>query len=154
MEANNKTVRRREGQSQTKSTCSHSATTSSYPVTVTDGAESKTANGRLDDGSDESLVSPKFSKRAVLNGFGKMTKIDKVTLHVALKNTTEAQSFTFSRTWIPPKTVVQLLTGPLALVRVTFFVTNDEPARRRPPHWPPAAKASGYRHQDGARTKQ
>lgn len=92
-ENNNKTVQRLEGQSQAKSTCVHSVTTSSYLVTFTDGTESMNANGCTDDGSNKSIVSPRFAERAVLNGMGQMTKMDKVTLQVALKNTTEAQSF-------------------------------------------------------------
>lgn len=46
---------------------------SSVLVTVTDDAESLIANGRTDDGSDESLVPSTFAERAVMNGIGEMT---------------------------------------------------------------------------------
>lgn len=82
------------------------------------------ANGRTDDGTDESIVFSKFAERSVLNGIGKMTKIDKVSLQVALKDAYCAQSFTFSRTWTPPRTVLRLTAGPLALVNVTFLVAD------------------------------
>lgn len=56
------------------------------------------AVGRTDDGSNESIVSSKFSERDVLNDIGKMTKMDKVALHMAWKDADPAQSFMFSRT--------------------------------------------------------
>lgn len=83
-------------------------------------------NCRTDDGSDKFIVSPKFSERSVLNGIVKMTKINKLTLQVALNSTSEAQCITFSRTWTPPRTVLQLFTGPLALVSAKFLVADDE----------------------------
>lgn len=55
-----------------------------------------------------------------------MTKIDTVTLHIALKNSTDAQSFKFSRRRIPPRTVLQLSTDPFALVSVTFLIVDEE----------------------------
>lgn len=67
-------------------------------MTVTDGAEFMSATRHSENDSDESTVSLKLSECADLNGIGKMTKLDKVTLQVALKNNTEAQGFTFSRT--------------------------------------------------------
>lgn len=98
----------------------------SFQVNVMDGTESMTANGRTDDGSDESIVSSRFAEKAVLNGIGKMTKIDKVSLQVALKEDETAQSFTFSRRWTPPRTVLRLVAGPLALVNVTFLVADAD----------------------------
>lgn len=95
-------------------------------MTVSDGNELMISKGLTDDGSDESIVSPKFAERVVLNGIGKMTKIDSVKLQVALNNSSEAQSFTFSRTWTPPRTVLPLYTGTLALVNETFLVANDD----------------------------
>lgn len=85
-----------------------------------------TAHGRTDDGSDESIVSPKFAEQALLNGIGKLTKIDQVTLQVALKDGESAQEFSSSRTWTPPCTVLCLAAGPLALVNVTFLVANAD----------------------------
>lgn len=82
------------------------------------------ASVRTDDGSDKSIVSSKFAERAVLNGIGKMTKIDKVSLQLALKDADRAQLFTFSQTWTPPPTVLRSAAGPLALVNVTFLVAD------------------------------
>lgn len=119
-------MRRLEGQSQAKTTCVQNAATLSYLVTVTDGAESMTANGPNKDGREESTVSPKLAERAVFNGIGKMTKIDRVTLQVGLKNITTAQSSTFSCTSTPLGTAPQPLTGPLALVSVALLSADDE----------------------------
>lgn len=55
-----------------------------------------------------------------------MKKVCKVALQVALKVGDATQSFTFSRTWKPRRTVVLLGTGPLALIRVTFYVSGAE----------------------------
>ena len=98
----------------------------SFPVTITNGTACLTANGRTDDGSDESVVSSTFAESAVLQGIGTMTNIDKVSLQVALKDSSKAQSFSFSRTWTPPRIIFQLFTGTLALVNVTFLVADDE----------------------------
>lgn len=53
---------------------------SSFPLTNSDGEETVSAKGRIDDGSDESIVSPKLADSAVLNGTGKLKKIAPVTL--------------------------------------------------------------------------
>lgn len=99
---------------------------SSFTVTLCDGNECMAAQGRADDGSDESIVSSTVAEKAVLNGIGKLTKIDPVFLQVALKQGDNAEKFTFSRTWTPPRTVLQLLVGPLALVNVTYLVADAD----------------------------
>ena len=100
--------------------------TPSCPVTVSDGRESITATARCDDGSDDSLVSPKLAERAAVKGIGKITAIEPVRLNVALKTGDEAQSFFVSRTWVAPRTVLQLSSGQLALANVTFLVADDD----------------------------
>lgn len=99
---------------------------SSFAVKISDGTESVTASGRADDGSDESIVSPKVAENAVLNGIGKFKKIPPISLQVALKDGDDPQKFTFSRTWTPPRTVLLLSAGPLALVNVTFLVADAD----------------------------
>lgn len=85
-----------------------------------------TARGRADDGSDETIVSSSFVERAVLNGIVKMMKVEKVVFQVALKDGDATQSFSFSRTWTPPRTILRLAAGPLALVNATFYVADAE----------------------------
>lgn len=84
-----------------------------------------TVNGRTDDGSDESIVSLKFEEHTVLKCIGGMTKIDSVTLQVALMDPSDAQSFTTYRAWKPPRKVLKLYTGTIALVNLTFLVDDD-----------------------------
>lgn len=103
-----------------------SISTASFPITLEDGAESITATGRTDDGSDESIASPKLAECAVLDGIVKRSKIEEVTLQVALKEGDSAQLFTFSRSWTPPRTILRLAAGPLALVNVTYLVADDD----------------------------
>lgn len=91
-----------------------------------DGEESIEAIGRPDDGSDESIVSSKLAEKAVLNGIGKMSKIPLVKLQVALKEGEEAKEFSFSRSWTTPRTILQLSSGPLALVNVTYLVADAQ----------------------------
>lgn len=101
------------------------STSASLTVTFHDGDESLSVTGRADDGSDESIVSAEAVERAVLNGVGKIRKIKPVTLQVALKSETKAQSFTFSRTWTPPRTILKLSAGPLALLNVRYLVAES-----------------------------
>lgn len=100
--------------------------TPSCPVLVSDGMASISATGRCDDGSDDSLASPTLAERAAIQGIGKIRKVNPVHIQVALKSGDDAQSFTFSRTWTIPRTVLQLASGQLALANVSFLVADDE----------------------------
>lgn len=93
-------------------------------IRIEDGDEILDTVGRIDDGSDESIVSPHLAEKAVLNGIGKMAKIKPLSLQVALKEADDAQSFTFSGTGTPPRIVLRLSTGPLALNNVKFLVAD------------------------------
>lgn len=55
-----------------------------------------------------------------------MKKTDAVSLKVALKEGDEAEKFTFSLTWTPPRTKLELAAGPLALVNITFSVADAD----------------------------
>lgn len=66
-----------------------------FVVKISNGKKYLTARGRTDDGSDESVVSPKLAKRAVLDGFGRFQRIKPISLQVALKNDGDSQKFTF-----------------------------------------------------------
>lgn len=101
--------------------------TSSCIVTVSDGLASLDTAGRCDDGSDESLVSPSLAERAAMKGIGKLSSIAPVRLQVALKKEEqEAQTFSFSRTWTAPRTILHLASGQLALVNIKFLVADDD----------------------------
>lgn len=66
-------------------------------ITLKDDDATLPCMGRCDDGADDSLVSLGLAESAVLNGVGKLKKISPVTVHVALKNKSEAQTFTFPK---------------------------------------------------------
>lgn len=80
--------------------------------------------GRCDDGADDSLVSPRLAESAVLNGVGKLKKIKPVTVQVALKDKSAAQTFTFSREWTVSRLLLHLSIGLLALLNVSFLVAD------------------------------
>ena len=96
------------------------------PLFVSDGIAKMDAIGRADDGSDDTLVSPKLSEAAALQGIGKLSAISPVLLQVALKQGEEPQKFSFSRIWTAPRTVLQLCTGSLALVDFKYLVADDD----------------------------
>lgn len=93
---------------------------------ISDGLACIEATGRCDDGSDDSLVSPTLAERAALRGIGKLDKIPPTRLQVALKKGPKAHTFSFSRTWTAPRTVLQLPSGQLALMNIKFLVADDE----------------------------
>eukprot|EP00178_Gracilaria_changii_P000257 TRINITY_DN1027_c0_g1_i1.p2 TRINITY_DN1027_c0_g1~~TRINITY_DN1027_c0_g1_i1.p2 ORF type:complete len:1106 (+),score=114.18 TRINITY_DN1027_c0_g1_i1:5972-9289(+) len=97
-------------------------------ITVSDGMTSIPTSGRCDDGSDDSIVSPKLAEAAALKGVGKITAIDKVSLPVALKKDgkQDAERFTFSRTWTVPRTILHLASGTLALMNISFLISDDD----------------------------
>ena len=82
--------------------------------------------GRCDDGSDDSIISPKLPESATIQGIGKMRCVTPVKLQVSLKAGDEAHSFCFSRTWTVPRTVLHLASGRLALRNITYLVADDE----------------------------
>ena len=98
----------------------------SCTITLSDGRATLDAQGRCDDGSDDSIVSPTLAERAALKGIGKIRAIEPVRLQVALKSGSEAASFSFSRTWTSPRTVLHLSSGQLALANVTYLVADDD----------------------------
>lgn len=103
-----------------------STETPSCPITVSDGQTPLKATGRCDDGSDDSIVSPSLAECAANRGIGKINAITPVRLQVALKSETEAQTFSFSRSWTAPRTVLHLASGQLALANVTFLVADGD----------------------------
>ena len=80
---------------------------------------------RCDDGSDDSLVTPKIAGAAVLRGIGKFKTIKPVHLLVALRKGEDSKPFTFSHSWTVPRTALHLSSGLLALVNVTYLVADD-----------------------------
>lgn len=84
------------------------------------------AKGIADDGSDDSLASPSIANKGVMNGIGKITVIEPVTFHVALKKGEDPEPFTFSKKWNVPRTILGLSSGILALQHISFFVADDE----------------------------
>lgn len=107
-------------------TSTETQNTPSMTIRIEDGDESLKTVGPTDDGSDESIVSLRLAEKAVLEGIGRKTKIQSLSLQVALKEDDDAQSFTFSRAWTPPRIVLRLSTGPLALTNVKFLVADAD----------------------------
>lgn len=91
-----------------------------------DAGQAVISNGRTDDGSDQTIVSSQFVESAVLQNFERFTNIEKVCLQAALKDTEIAQKFSFSGTWTPPRTILHLNAGPLALLNASFLVADDK----------------------------
>ena len=54
-----------------------------------------------------------------------MKGIEPVHIQVALKSSEDASTFTFSRVWTSPRTILHLASGQLALANVTFLVADD-----------------------------
>lgn len=98
----------------------------SCPVRLADGSVSVMETGRCDDGSDATIVSPKIAEMAVVKGVGMIYGIKPVKLQVALKDGDQAQEFTCVRPWKRPRVVLQLAAGKLALLNVTFLVTDGD----------------------------
>lgn len=95
-------------------------------MTLCDGTTTMDAVGRCDDGSDDSLASPRVAEAAALKGIGKLTSIDPVTIEVALRQGKNTQSFTFSRSWLAPRLVLHLSSGRMALCNISFLVADDD----------------------------
>lgn len=81
---------------------------------------------RTDDGSDDSIASPGLAQAAVMKGIGSFEPIEPVQIQVALKEGEEADVFTFSRTWLVPRLVLELSSGRLALRNVSFLVADKD----------------------------
>lgn len=62
-------------------------------VAVTDGPEFSCARGSTDDGIYEFFVSVSLAEKKVLKGFGKIKKINKILIQVAMKDYKKTQSF-------------------------------------------------------------
>ena len=102
------------------------AHTPSCSSTVSDGRSSHQTTGRCDGGSDAGIVSIRLAERAALQGIGKINAINPVRLNVALKSGEEPQSFSFSRSWTSPRTVLPPSSGQLSLSNVIFLVADDD----------------------------
>lgn len=101
----------------------------SCPDTVSNDVALLHNTDRYDDGRDESIVSPKLVKNAVLRKVVPMTAIKAVRLRVVIKASEDAQSLTLCRSRTFSRTVVNPESRQLALINVVFLVTDDELVR-------------------------
>lgn len=101
---------------------------SSCIVTVSDVTTLLDSTGRCDSGSDDSIVCPRLAEAATLKGIRKLTAIEKTDLSVALKKGDQdsAESFSFPRTRIISRTILQLFSGNLAQMNIIFLVVDDD----------------------------
>lgn len=100
--------------------------TPSMKIRVEDGGEFVDTVGRTDDGRHESIVSPGLAERAVLNSIVKMTKVENLSLQVALKEVDKVQLSSFSGAWAPPCIFLHLGSCLLALTNVRFLVSDAD----------------------------
>lgn len=68
---------------------------SSFEVSFMDESESQTVTGRACNRVDKSIVSSHIAERAVLHGIWKINKTTPVISQVALKDSSDAEKFTF-----------------------------------------------------------
>lgn len=87
---------------------------------------SVSGNGRSDDGSDDTIASPRLVEKAVLKGIGRFEAIPPVSIQVALTDAGPAQTFNLSRKWTVPRLVLELSSGRMALRNVAFLVADDD----------------------------
>lgn len=104
----------------------HLDSSPSCTIVLHDEDTSIQCQGRCDDGSDESLISPRIAEAATLQGIGKLRSIKPIVVQVALKEKDKAQTFSFSRQWTVPRLTLQLSAGPLALLNVQLLVADDD----------------------------
>lgn len=99
---------------------------SSFDVIFTGGDVSKVERGQASKSADGFMISPNVTEWAFFDGICKMRKISQVTLQAALKDESKARKFTFSRTQTAPRAMLQLDTGPFALLNVEclIFISN------------------------------
>lgn len=97
-------------------------------ISLNEGFALIQVTGQCDDGSDESIVSivpPKTSRKAYIDGIGKKNKIRVINLSTTLKICEKAQKSTLSRSWTCPCTVLILSSGRLALNNINLLVSGD-----------------------------
>lgn len=79
-------------------------------------------NKCIDDDINERIESYRFAEYFGLDETGKMTKTDKITLQIALKNGHIARSSQFHENWMRQCTVLCLAAYPLAVPNVTCLL--------------------------------
>lgn len=95
-------------------------------VTFSAGMRVSPRKRRAEDGSNDLIVSSQIAELAVLNGIGRVSKIQPVWLQVAIIIGADDEAFTFSRTWTLPRTVLKLSAGPLVLLCLKYHVADSD----------------------------
>lgn len=102
-----------------------SLSSTSSAIFFQDGNELSTVQGRTNEETDEFIISSKVSEQIVINGIGKMKKIKSTNLLVVLTAGADAESFTFSRAWNPPWTILKLSAGTIAFMDLEYVVADS-----------------------------
>lgn len=85
------------------------------------------ATGRFDDGSDDSLASLSLAERARKQNIGTLVTTPKVTLTMPITSASHPPTtFTCSRKWIVPRTIVEVSSGNLCLLNINYMVVDGE----------------------------
>lgn len=95
-------------------------------MTLSDDCASLVVVGRSNDGSDDSIASPRVAEASVLKGIGRMKSIDPVTVQMSLQQSDAVQYFIFFRSWCIARTTLHLSSGRLVLHNISLLVENDE----------------------------
>lgn len=75
---------------------------------------------------DEFSVSAFIAEKVVLSGIGKIKKINEIFIQVSMKDVEKKQSYVFTRISSPPRSILCLSVGPIALENESFFVADGK----------------------------
>ena len=96
-------------------------------VIVAAGAAKLEVSGRCDDGADDSVVSKSLAEKAVATGIGHIEQIPKTEVLMPVLNTDQKPiSFSSTKVWKVSRTILHVISGPLALCNVSYLVINGE----------------------------
>lgn len=94
---------------------------------VAAGAATLQVSGRCDDGADDSVVSKSLAEKAVAIGIGNIQQIPQTeVLMPVLNNDQKPISISCNKVWKVPRTILQVISGPLAPCNVSHLVINGE----------------------------
>lgn len=93
-------------------------------ITVADEPQSIHGKGRTDGETDGYIWPSIFAEEAVLNEIGKNKNTEMIFKKAAMRDGEKVPSFSFIRILIPPRTILRLSVGLLALENVSLFVKD------------------------------
>ena len=126
-ESNSGTARRIIQPNQSSTNAPSSSSKPSGLVKFSSGVSMIEATGRFDDGSDDTLASASVAERAAKQNIGTLQPIPRTTLSMPVTSTSQPPStFTCSRKWIVPRTMIEVASGNLCLLNIAYMVVDGE----------------------------